>query len=267
MTHQMFRFALGVTIIVAACGGDGNGPLPDGSDEVVCGDGTCTDGLESFSSCPDDCVAPPNCGDGTCGSDESCSLCAQDCACQADQMCSEDGACVSAPQCGDGVCERSVQFPGDVPTEDCALCPQDCGCTGEQVCRSWEALGWHKGCGGIPEDLTRYCGSVCGHPNPLIDVIPGSWRLIEPDVGERDNIFVDTSAPACDIAGHEAGDACVIDDGLAFVAVLTETRLFLRAPPADYYLEGQVLEGGRRIEYDYGAPEGPFDHLVWVKEE
>jgi len=49
----------------------------------------------------------PFCGDGTCGFEEDCSSCAEDC-----------GECAPSPTCGDGTCDFD---------EDCSSCELDCG--------------------------------------------------------------------------------------------------------------------------------------------
>jgi len=106
-----------------------------------CGDGTCGSG-ETCSNCPSDCgVCPSGCGDGTCSPSqgEDCSNCAQDCACPTGYNCDPsapfDGCVLITPTCGDGDCD---------PTEDCSSCLADCGpcaptcgdgdCTSEETC-------------------------------------------------------------------------------------------------------------------------------------
>ncbi len=81
---------------------------------AVSSNGLGTNVLEKVksSAAAEECaVIPPvltaNCGDGQCGSGESCSGCPADC-----------GQCVSSPNCGDGKCK------GD---ESCSNCEKDCG--------------------------------------------------------------------------------------------------------------------------------------------
>jgi hypothetical protein len=83
-----------------------------GGDFPVCGDGQCGSG-ESCDNCPEDCgVCPPECGDQECNGDETCASCPADC-----------GVC--PPECGDQECN------GD---ETCASCPGDCGACNSNCC-------------------------------------------------------------------------------------------------------------------------------------
>lgn len=238
-------------MIAAACGGDdGNDLPPDGSDEVVCGDGTCTEGQENSSTCPDDCIGSPNCGDGAC----------DDAAGETWQNCADCSAC------GNGTCDGLVNFVTE-EIEDCSSCTEDCGCSSEQTCWDWETdLGFAPyQCPNITKDgVYQYCGHVCGSSNTLIIAIHGRWRPVVQPNSSRIDVLADPSDPTCDIPGHEAGDACVS----VFMAVLAGTRLFVRDPTTPRFLEGQVLDGGSRIEGDEGAAEaGPLTHFAWVKDE
>ena len=64
------------------------------ADGTPCSAGSCQGGK---------CVAPGECGDGTCSADESAESCAED--------------CTAAEGCGDGVCDDE---------EDTETCPADC---------------------------------------------------------------------------------------------------------------------------------------------
>src|SRR5262249_18905236 len=66
-----------------------------------CGDGHCGS-RETCSTCPADCGACGTCGDGTCNGPEDCTNCAADC-----------GACSPVSSCGDGAC---------APSESCSTC-------------------------------------------------------------------------------------------------------------------------------------------------
>lgn len=216
---KTLRCALGV--LLAACGGgdDGNDPLPDGSDEVVCGDGVCTEGQENSITCLDDCITSPNCGDGTCGSDENCGLCGQDC-----------GVC--APVCGDRTCN------GD---ETCTSCENDCGCGEDQVCR---------------EDA---CVPIS--TNPLIESMPGEWVQVEPEPsGGVTTVSVDPNQPTCDDPQQTPGDACIRGFGNGPL-VLSGMRIFVDVP--GYLTEGQVLNDGTRVDFDYTELEGY--HFIYDK--
>ncbi len=73
-----------------------------------CGDGQCN-GNETCSSCPQDCGSC--CGNGQCDNGETCATCPGDC-----------GSC-----CGNGQCDNG---------ETCATCPGDCGaCPVESWCK------------------------------------------------------------------------------------------------------------------------------------
>jgi len=155
--------------------------------------------------------------------------------------------------------------------EDCMSCAQDCGCGADRRCWSWdeELDPLHA----LSPDTAAYrVGSVCGADNPLFGAIPGRWRRTEfngiPD-NERSDFGVDIVATSCYIPDHEAGDACVYGFAPSPPAVLAGTRLFLRDPLSEE-IEGEVLEGGRRMEYDLYLPEDPPEarnHLVWVKQD
>lgn len=58
---------------------------------------------ETSDSCPVDCVANSECGDGVCQGSESIETCAEDC---------------QVAICGDGICNAG---------EVCEDCPEDCG--------------------------------------------------------------------------------------------------------------------------------------------
>ena len=155
----------------------------------------------------------------------------------------DDGTTDDAPRCGDGRCAG----PTAATPEDCASCPRDCGCGAEQAC--------------LLE--TQVCG------NPLIDAIPGTWDLLEVDGGPPVTpntvmLWTDTSQPLC---GYLAppGDACVRGfSGPSFF--LLGTRLYIPDDGGGVVGEGQVLNGGTRIEYDYSIGGEVVDNdVVWVK--
>lgn len=77
----------------------------------VCGNGRCGSG-ETCASCPTDCGTCPVCPDSVCSGSESCWSCAADC-----------GAC---SVCGDGICGQG---------ESCLSCCFDCGvCNPSEAC-------------------------------------------------------------------------------------------------------------------------------------
>src|SRR5262249_31332398 len=85
--------------------GDGNDALR----RHRCGNGVCGTN-ETCSSCPADCgpCADAVCGDGACNGAETCSSCARDC-----------GLCPAPPPaCRDRTCGGA---------ESCSTCPSDCG--------------------------------------------------------------------------------------------------------------------------------------------
>ncbi|KNC80739.1 hypothetical protein, variant [Sphaeroforma arctica JP610] len=104
----------------------GNGVCEDGENGIsapddclktnsVCGNGICEVGsdlgyhnfYETPYNCPIDCPLLDVCGNGVCGSTESCFRCPLDC-----------GNC--APICGDGECSATTG-------ETCSTCARDCG--------------------------------------------------------------------------------------------------------------------------------------------
>lgn len=129
-----------------------------GGNVPVCGDGECGSG-ESCGNCPADCgVCPPECGDGECNGDENCATCSDDC-----------GAC-----CGNDVCDAELG-------ENCVSCEGDCGpCEGD-CCESNGSAGcttpscqdlvcaqddfccdntWDNLCAGAAEELCVGCMDV-----------------------------------------------------------------------------------------------------------
>lgn len=108
MIDRSSRVALGCVVfamaaLAASCG--------DSSDSPAGGTttGTTTGGGGETGSGGGSGGGLPDCGDGTCGADESCSTCEADC-----------GSC-----CGDGTCSAD---------ELCGTCPADCGeCTGAPI--------------------------------------------------------------------------------------------------------------------------------------
>jgi hypothetical protein len=94
---------------------------------LACGNGVCSQGLETCSSCPADCgVCPAVCGNGLCQSGETCSSCPADC-----------GQCPTGPVCGDGLCQsgESCETGGGA-----GECQQDCGC-----CSGWKPICFAAG--------------------------------------------------------------------------------------------------------------------------
>lgn len=110
-----------VCVVLVGYEGCGN---CDGS---LCGNGTC-DGGEACETCPTDCGACADCGDGICNSKyESCTDCEADC-----------GECVGF--CGDGICEDGESCTGC--PGDCGVCPSVCGngaCEFDETCSTCEA--------------------------------------------------------------------------------------------------------------------------------
>ena len=103
----------------SSCSGDCGECVP----APYCGDGQCAPGAEDCGTCLQDCPCWMDgtscnasgypgqcvafCGNGVCGSDESCTSCSQDC-----------GQCAPVVTCGDGTCNGQ---------EDCNSCSNDCG--------------------------------------------------------------------------------------------------------------------------------------------
>src|SRR5262245_53188867 len=116
-----------------------------------CGNGTCG-GNETCSNCPQDCgTCPPACGDGMCtttsSAAESCATCPADC-----------GPCGTG--CGDGQCTTT----SSAAIENCATCPQDCGqCPhgcGDGMCTTTSSAS-PENCQTCPDDCGP-CASGCG---------------------------------------------------------------------------------------------------------
>ena len=160
----------------------------------------------------------------------------------------DDGTTDDAPRCGDGRCESGVLPDGSIRTdlrEDCASCPADCGCdAATQVCSE--------------EHVS------CISNNPLIESIPGRWILTDPDTDYVTTVTVDPTQPTCGCSNQTSGDACVGGFDPPNFAVLSGTRLFLDG--CGHTLEGQVLEGGTRVEYDRSDTDGNSGHFEWQKQ-
>jgi len=77
-------------------------------------------------------------------------------------------------------------------------------------------------------------------------------------------VSVDIVRTACNIPGHEAGDACVHGFSYPNDLVLAGARLFI-SYAEDNHAEGVVLEEGRRIEFDYTSPDQGTIHQVWIR--
>ncbi|MCK4883365.1 MAG: hypothetical protein KAS30_00710, partial [Candidatus Diapherotrites archaeon] len=131
-------------------GGDscGNGTCDDGETvntcsfdcepAYYCGDGVCTEGLETSSNCTADC-GPNTCGDGACNNGESNSTCPVDCGSTGGDLCGNricegtetiencayDCNIATGNVCGDGACYSP---------ETNINCPSDCGSTGGTAC-------------------------------------------------------------------------------------------------------------------------------------
>lgn len=120
------------------CWGPGN---PTGTaTPTTCGNGICGSG-ESCLTCPSDCGSC--CGNGSCGAGETCTNCAADCG-SCPPTCG-NGSCGSGESCDNcpsdcGVCVNPTSTPGptSAPTpfcgngscnsgENCSNCPSDCG--------------------------------------------------------------------------------------------------------------------------------------------
>ncbi|MBI4434785.1 hypothetical protein HY635_03150 [Candidatus Uhrbacteria bacterium] len=211
-----------------------------------CGGGDSGDGNEGDDPREDGGEIPGTCGNGACDSGESCGNCA-DCACPAGQTCDtaqEPDACVTdnTPRCGDGKCDATA-------SETCTSCEQDCGCGADRRCHTESA--------------------TCVSANPLIETMPGSWNLVEingepPPVQGLSDVTVDPTQPTCGCPDQALGDACVIGFDPPNFAVLSGTTLILSG--CGQTLEGQVLEEGRRVEYDRSDSDGNSGHYVWQKE-
>lgn len=186
---------------------------------------------------------PGTCGNGACDTGESCGNCA-DCACPAGQTCS-GGSCVTdqTPRCGDGRCDTTA-------SETCMSCEEDCGCAADRRCHT----------------ESRTCVSA----NPLIETLPGSWRLVEengapfPD-GCCTTVTVDPTQLSCEEPEQVPGDACV-RGFTPFPLVLSGTRLYIVSMEITL-ADGQTLSEGTRVELDCYACEGPVNPMHYVFEK
>jgi len=77
------------------------------------------DNIEIWNKIPEEnIILPPNCGNGTCDEDETCSTCDTDC-----------GVC---SYCGDGLCDEALENC-TICALDCEACPPDCAHDAEKA--------------------------------------------------------------------------------------------------------------------------------------
>ncbi|MDP6946056.1 MAG: lamin tail domain-containing protein, partial [Myxococcota bacterium] len=99
--------------------GGANPPCP-----VPCGDGTCGED-EDCSACPEDCGVCPFCGDGDCAGEETCGTCEADCG-----VC-----CVPTDEVCNGIDDDCDGDTDEAPCSDGLPCTDDV-CLGAQGCAS-----------------------------------------------------------------------------------------------------------------------------------
>jgi uncharacterized repeat protein (TIGR01451 family) len=154
--------------------------------KAVCGDGICTEGCETASSCTSDCGVSCDdfiCGDGVCAWND----CEGSWNCEADCQWCGDGICAAAEQgqcpedcggsvCGDGVCAEDESFRS---------CPSDCGpVCGDGICNGNETFS----------TCSSDCSPVCGD-----------------GLCQGDEVFStcpDDCAPICGDGTCEGGETC-----------------------------------------------------------
>ena len=179
----------------------------DGTDG--CGDGSCDPATEGCLTCPLDCGACVQCGDGSCVADEACGSCAADCG-----PCPEcgDGACTGPESCDGcptdcGVCVTAGGVGTCSAGESCYACPADCGaCTaacGDGAC------GLGEGCVTCPADCGACpwtCGDGACSPGETCASCPADCRLLD--------------LPGCGGDCDPTGEGATCDDGQACVPTL-----------------------------------------------
>lgn len=115
-------------------------PVECADQPEMCGDACCSD-TETNATCPQDC--PAGCPDATCDTmgGENCSVCAADCPCGGDELCSNGDCkkangqpCVGASECGSDACVGTDCATGTCMAliccaTACADC-QQCGADG-----------------------------------------------------------------------------------------------------------------------------------------
>jgi len=208
-----------------------------------CGGGDSGDGNGGDPPREDGGETPQTCGNGACDSGESCGNCG-DCACSSGQTCS-GGTCVTdnTPRCGDGRCDAAA-------SETCMSCAEDCGCPADRRCHAESG--------------------TCVSNNPLIETMPGQWRLVEENSQPVDacceTVTVDPTQLSCEEPGQTPGDACV-RGFTPFPLVLSGTRLYIVSMEITL-ADGQAINEGTRVELDCYACEGPINpmHRVFEKQ-
>ncbi|MFH1098871.1 MAG: hypothetical protein V1723_03050 [Candidatus Uhrbacteria bacterium] len=175
-----------------------------------------------------------------------------------------DGAIVQ--KCGNGTCEIEMR-------EDCASCPQDCGCADGQRCWQWSeldplpALSYFLRSSEVPVSMRDT--SVCGSNNPIIDAMAGYWQE---DTGAIFYLAADVTKSWCDVPHQEVGDACIYADGRGGYmthlsrGVLSGThisRFMSEWPEERKELWVEILNDGKRIEFDVPWHDPPMDRVFW----
>jgi hypothetical protein len=141
-------------------GNQGSASVRVGTQNTICGDGSCG-GDESRSNCCTDCV---RCGNGVCDTScgESSSTCWSDCPRCGDGLCqsgeNSSNCCTDCARCGNGLCEKSCG-------ESTWTCSTDCTC-GNGLCESGESsCDCPDDCGFDPCCDDPCCGDpCCGDP-------------------------------------------------------------------------------------------------------
>ena len=140
--------------------------------------------------------------------------------------------------CGDHVCNAG---------ETCGSCVLDCGCDISHGCRN-------DAC--VPAEQI----------NPLIASMWGSWRR---QVDDRQvDVYVDPNDTTCNANGQpqgDPGDACVHGFDPIGGFILKGTMLhWTQWSDSTVHAEGQVLNDGTRVEFDYDN--GIVTHIIYVKQ-
>ena len=221
-----------------------------------CGDGTCG-ADEDCDRCPEDCGACASCGDGECQDSEKCESCPEDC-----------GECPVTASCGDGTCDAD---------EDCVSCEADCGacevpgdCCDEEsgtlgcddegisacVCEldDWCCnFGWDGVCVAI---ACESCGAACAsceeetsepaYGDLVITEVMQNPDVVSDDVGEWFEVM-NVSTEAIDLEGMELSD-----DGEETHIIASGGPLVIEAGARMVLGQTADLGGGGTADYAYG---------------
>jgi len=196
-------FAFLVVSLLAVCGCYSDHPSDEQTFACTPGNGDCGEDAECIKagafyvcsnnrSCPDGCIVPAACVNGTCQCFSSCEdktcgddSCGSSCGkCNEHYQC-DDGTCVYQPYCADEICDTSLD-------ETCESCPSDCSCVEGSVC--YHAVCCTPDCD-VNECGDDGCGGSCGSCSGCGETCESGMCVFTACVGR--NCGTDTCGGTC----------------------------------------------------------------------